>query len=89
MSKILKAEDVEAARSADRPEKAPAAERAKGKPAWSDLRGLLSREDGEELARIIEDHKASVAEQHESHIAAEEFIRELAGLPAGECKECG
>jgi len=43
----------------------------------------------EELARTIEDHKASVAEQHESHIAAEEFVRELAGLPAGECQECG
>jgi hypothetical protein len=56
MSKVLKAQDVDAARNADRPEKAPAvAEGAKGKPPWSDLRGLLSREDGEELARIIEE----------------------------------
>ena len=43
----------------------------------------------EELARAIEDHKASVAEQHESHIMAEKFICELADAPAGECKECG
>ena len=34
----------------------------------------------EELARAIEDHKASVAQQHESHLVAEDFIRQLAGL---------
>ena len=33
-----------------------------------------------ELLRMIEDHKASVAEQHESHIVAEDFVRQLAGL---------
>jgi hypothetical protein len=48
--------------------------------------GRYSRE---ELLRVIEDHKASVAEQHESHVVAEEFIRELTGAPSSECKECG
>ena len=33
-----------------------------------------------ELLRMIEDHKASVAEQHESHIVAEDFVRQLAGM---------
>jgi hypothetical protein len=41
-----------------------------------------------ELLRVIEDHKASVAEQHESHIVAEEFIRQLAGVGVQGCKEC-
>jgi hypothetical protein len=56
MSKVLKANDAGAAPSRDLSEKVSAlAERAKVKPPWSDLRGLLSREDGEELARIIEE----------------------------------
>jgi hypothetical protein len=42
----------------------------------------------QELLRVIEDHKSNVAEQHESHIVAEDFIRQLAGLPVQECKEC-
>jgi hypothetical protein len=56
MSKVLKAEEIDAPPSPDRMENVPAVTgRAKGKPPWSDLRGLLSREDGEELARIIEE----------------------------------
>lgn len=47
--------------------------------------GKFSRD---ELLRVIEDHKASVAAQHESHLRAEEFIREIAALAAQECKEC-
>jgi hypothetical protein len=47
--------------------------------------GRYSRE---ELARTIEDHKASVAQQHESHVVAEEFICQLAGLAVQGCKEC-
>jgi hypothetical protein len=43
----------------------------------------------EELARMIEDHKTSVAEQHESHVVAEEFVRELAGEPSEDCQDCG
>jgi len=43
----------------------------------------------EELARAIEDHKTSVAEQHESHVAAEEFVRQWAGLPSDKCEDCG
>lgn len=42
----------------------------------------------EELARTIEDHKASVAEQHESHVVAEQFVRQLTGVPTDQCKEC-
>lgn len=48
--------------------------------------GKFSRD---ELLRMIEDHKTSVAEQHESHLRAEEFVRHIAGLPAKECHECG
>ena len=47
--------------------------------------GKYSRE---ELLRVIEDHKAVVAEQHESHMVAEEFIRQLAGAPVQGCKDC-
>ena len=43
--------------------------------------GRFSRD---ELLRVVEDHKASVAEQHESHLRAEEFVRDIAGLPAQE-----
>jgi hypothetical protein len=44
----------------------------------------------DELLRMIEDHKTSVAKQHESHVVTEEFIRKLASAPVGEgCKECG
>lgn len=47
--------------------------------------GKFSRD---ELSRMIEDHKVRVAEQHESHLRAEEFIRQLGQLPGEECNEC-
>ena len=58
MSKVLKAEGLDAApssRVADRVSVVVEHEEAKPKPPWSDLRGLLSVEEGEEFARIIEE----------------------------------
>jgi hypothetical protein len=56
MSKVLKAEDVDATASVRVPDNASVVvHHATGKPPWSDLRGLLSLEEGEEFARIIEE----------------------------------
>jgi len=56
MSKVLKAEDVDVARSQDSPERVSAVgERAKPKKPWAHLENILTGEDAESFGRAIEE----------------------------------